>query len=448
VGRLDVPILAGDKRAGARQGSSGIYNGLLIVSKTMQVTKAGAPGFAVTRPISVMYVVTSPLSTLLLKGQPKFLREAGFEVSVVCSPGQSFMPAEDESEQTYAVPMAREMGGFSDLVSLGRLWRLMRHHKPTITNVATPKAGLLGGLASCLSRVPCRFYSLWGLRCETTKGIKRWALILTERIACRCAHRVICASESLRQRAVALKIVDPRRTVVVASGSSNGVDLNRFAPNPERVRQAAELKNDLGIPVEAPVIGFVGRFTRDKGICELIHAYLLLRHQNARLHLLLVGDFEEGDPVPSDVRKVIRRDSQIFHTGFVADTAPYYHAMDILVLPTHREGFPNVVLEAHAAGKPVVAARATGVVDAVMDGVSGVLVPVGDSEALAKGLDLLLRDKELAAALGSAGQDRVRREFKQERCWEALAQEYVRLLEARGLQVAQPDPSKAVSAPS
>jgi glycosyltransferase involved in cell wall biosynthesis len=208
------------------------------------------------------------------------------------------------------------------------------------------------------------------------------------------------------------------------------------------------LRNDLGIPAEAPVIGFVGRFTRDKGVCKLIEAYLHLRHQRPRLHLLLVGDFEDGDPVPSDVRKVIQCDSQIVHAGIVRDTAPYYHAMDILALPTYREGFPNAALEAHAAGKPVVAARATGVVDAVIDGVSGVLVPVGDSEALAKGLELLLKDKELAAAMGSAGRERVRREFRQERIWEALAQEYARLLESRGLRLAQPDPSKVVSAPT
>ena len=415
----------------------------------MQGSKTVCSGPAVTHPISLMYVVTSQISTVLLKGQLNFLREAGFEVSVVSSPGLSLdSAAEDESVQTYAVPMVREVGGFSDLVSLCRLWRLMRRHKPTITNVSTPKAGLLGGIASCLSWVPCRIYTLRGLRCETTKGVRRWGLILSERIACRCAHLVICVSESLRQRAVALEIVDPRRTVVLASGSSNGVDPDRFAPTPERLRQTGDLRNDLGIPAEAPVIGFVGRFTRDKGVCELIEAYLHLRHQRPRLHLLLVGDFEDGDPVPSNVRKVIQCDSQIVHTGIVRDTAPYYHVMDILALPTYREGFPNAALEAHAAGKPVVAARATGVVDAVIDGVSGVLMPVGDSEALAKGLELLLKDKELAADMGSAGRERVRREFRQELIWEALTQEYARLLGGRGLRLAQPDPSKTISAPT
>jgi glycosyltransferase involved in cell wall biosynthesis len=415
----------------------------------MQGNKTAGSESTVTRTVSLMYVVTSQLSTVLLKGQPKFLREAGFEVSVVSSPGLSFdVAAENEYVQTYAVPMTREIGIFSDLVSLYRLWRLIRRQKPTITNVSTPKAGLLGGLASWLSSVPCRIYTLRGLRCETTKGVRRRALILSERVACRCAHLVICVSESLRQRAVALEIVNPRRTVVLASGSSNGVDVDRFAPTPERLLQAADLRNNLGIPAEAPVIGFVGRFTRDKGLSELIEAYLHLRHQRPRLHLLLVGDFEEGDPVQSNIRNIILCDPQIVHTGTVRDTAPYYHVMDLLALPTYREGFPNAASEAHAAGKPVVASKATGVVDAVIDRVNGVLVPVGDSETLAKGLDLLLKDKELAAAMGSAGRERVRREFRQERIWEALAQVYIRLLEARGLRVARPDRGQAVSDPT
>ena len=121
----------------------------------MQGNKTVGSGSAVTRPISLMYVVTSQISTVLLKGQPKFLREAGFEVSVVSSPGPNLdAAAEDENVQRYAVPMVRDIAGFSDLVSLCRLWRLMRRHKPTITNVSTPKAGLLGGLASRLSWVP------------------------------------------------------------------------------------------------------------------------------------------------------------------------------------------------------------------------------------------------------------------------------------------------------
>jgi len=119
----------------------------------------------------------------------------------------------------------------------------------------------------------------------------------------------------------------------------------------------------------------------------------------------------------------------------VQDAADYYHAMDVLALPTYREGFPTVVLEANAAGKPVVGTRATGMMDAVIDGVTGVLVQVGDAHALADALELVIRDRKLAEALGAAGRERVLREFRQETVWEALAEEYLQLLQAKGLTV-------------
>jgi glycosyltransferase involved in cell wall biosynthesis len=203
---------------------------------------------------------------------------------------------------------------------------------------------------------------------------------------------------------------------------------------------------ELNISPGSQVVGFVGRLTHDKGIVELVRAFSRLRETFCALRLLLVGDFEEGDPLPADVRREIEANRNIIRTGFVTEATVYYHLMDVLALPTYREGFPNAVLEAHAAGKPVVATRATGVADAVVDGVTGITVPVGDAESLAKGLELLLTNKDLAAGMGSAGRERVRREFQQEKIWRALAREYSQLLSAHGL--ARPETeSHGVSSP-
>src|SRR5208337_3514624 len=201
---------------------------------------------------------------------------------------------------------------------------------------------------------------------------------------------------------------------------------------------AGQLRRNLNIPQGAPVVGFVGRLTRDKGISELVRAYFRLREHFPELRLLLVGDLEEGDPLPGKTRRYIQSEPGIIHTGFVQDPALYYHVMDVLALPSYREGFANAVLEAHAAGKPVVAARSTGVVDSVIDGVTGILVPVGDAEALAEALELALEDKSLAATLGAAGRERVGREFQQERIWDAIVQEYLQLLRTKGLPVPTP----------
>jgi len=311
-------------------------------------------------------------------------------------------------------------------------------------SVSTPKAGLLGGLAAWLSRVPCRVYVLRGLRGETSRGARRFLLFFFERVACRMAHRVICVSESLREQAIRFGIVAPERAVVLGEGSSNGVDASRFAPTPERVRQAAALRISFGIPHDAPIVGFVGRFTRDKGIKDLLQSFSFLRESFPGLRLLLVGEFEKGDDVPADIRNQIFADPRIICTGFVRDPAPYYHVMDILALPSRREGFPNVVSEAHAAGKPVVGASATGIVDAVRDGIDGILVPVGDSRALAEAIAGLLRQPQLARKMGHAGRERAEREFRPQRIWAALLEEYSRLLHERGL----PAPRKTASTQS
>jgi lipopolysaccharide/colanic/teichoic acid biosynthesis glycosyltransferase/glycosyltransferase involved in cell wall biosynthesis len=397
----------------------------------------------------VLQVSTSPISLRLMGGQLAFLRGAGFEVFVATSPGEGLEAVKrDENVESFAIPIAREVSPWEDLKSLVRLYRVMRRVRPSITNVGTPKAGLLGGLAAWLSGVPCRVYTLRGLRCETAAGFKRQVLLLCEYIACRCAHSVICVSESLRQKAVKLGAVAPERIKVLASGSSNGVEIDRFAPTAERLQWAAELRRRLAIPPRAPVVGFVGRFTRDKGLPELFAAFSQLRRTFADLRLLLVGDFEEGDPLPWKLRHEIEIHPLVLRAGFVTDTALYYQLMDVLALPSHREGFPNVVLEAHAAGKPVIAARATGVADAVIDGVTGILVPVRDPEALAKGLELLLKDMDLAQAMGHAGQVRVRREFRRERVWEALAREYAQLLIARRLPLPGSEARRVVPATS
>lgn len=381
----------------------------------------------------IVNILTSSLTVRFLEGQPEYFEKKGFEVIIVSSPGGELDKAKRSGVRTVEVPMAREISPWKDLSSLWRLQRAISRLRPTVTNVATPKAGLLGGIVAWMCRVPCRYYTLIGLRCETATGLKRQLLLLTERIACRCAHRVICVSGSLQKKAIDLDIVSSRRTVVLASGAYTGVDPSRFAPTAEVLHRARQVRRNLFIAREAPVIGFVGRLTKDKGISELVEAYLALRAHFVGLKLLLVGDMEEGDPLPLTTRQRIQSDAGIIHTGFVQDPVPYYHVMDVLAFPTHREGFGNVAIEAQAAGKPVVATRATGVVNAVLDGVTGILVPVGDSRALCEALKLVLTDQNLAGTLGAAGRERVLREFRQETIWDALAQEYLRLLSAKGL---------------
>ena len=383
----------------------------------------------------LVIAVNSSIAVGFLQGQPEYFQNSGFDVTVLCPEKRSgeWEVGRPDNVRVLEVPMEREISPVRDIHSAWHLWGILRTLRPTVTNVGTPKAGLLCGFAAWLTRVPCRFYTLHGLRFETTTGLKRKLLILAERLACRFAHRVVCVSHSVREKAIACGLFDRERSVVFGSGSCNGVDVSRFAPTPERTRRASELRREFGIPAAAPVALFVGRLTGDKGICELLEAFLQLENRVPRLRLLLVGSFEDGDPLPEDVRKRLETHERVILTGPVNDTAPYYAMADVLILPSHREGLPTVILEGHAAGKSVIGASATGIVDLLADGETGLLFPVGDVSALADAIGRMIEDKELASKLALAGQEQVKRKFRQEMIWAALHREYLKVLEGAGM---------------
>jgi len=383
----------------------------------------------------MVVVVNSAIAVGFLQGQLEYFQKRGFDVTLLCPERRhgEWQVTEPAGVSVIEVPMERKIAPLRDLISLWRVWRIMRALRPAVTNVGTPKAGLLGGFAAWLNRVPCRFYTLHGLRFETTNGLKRLLLICMERLACVFAHRVVCVSHSVREKAITAKLTRRERTLVFGSGSCNGLDASLFAPNPKLMERAAALRRQLRIPERAAVVLFVGRLTRDKGIPELVEAFMRLDKKFPNLRLMLVGCFETEDPLPAKTRRQLERHRGIIFAGAVQDIASYYAAADIVLLPSHREGLPTVILEAQAAGRPVVGAAATGVVDLVTDGETGLLFPVGDSAALSKAIARLLTDQVLVRKLEAAGQERVRHKFQQEPIWDALYRAYMQVLLKKAL---------------
>src|SRR5260221_2485308 len=220
----------------------------------------------------LLIAVNSSIATGFLQGQPEYFQNAGFDVTVV-SPERrvgEWQVAQPDSVRCVAVPIAREISPLRDIISAWKLCGVLRRLRPTITNVGTPKAGLLGGFAAWWNRVPCRFYTLHGLRFETAKGLRRRLLIFAERLACRFAHRVICVSHSVREKAIAYGLIESDQAVILGSGSCNGIDASHFAATPETMRRAAEVRHQLGIPPHAPVVPVVGRVSCDTSVPELL----------------------------------------------------------------------------------------------------------------------------------------------------------------------------------
>jgi glycosyltransferase involved in cell wall biosynthesis len=362
------------------------------------------------RPLIVIGI-THPQTCLVLTGRLRALRESGYRVVVISSPGDLLHEvASREGVESLSIQMERGIAPLSDLVSLFRLARALYRLRPDIAEFSTPKAGLLGSLAAILCGVPCRVYMLRGLRLETASGPLRWILLGTERIAARCCHVVLCNSRSLRDQAVRLHLADEKKLQLLGYGSSNGVDVDRFSPGP------TNLKARLGIPAEAPVIGFVGRLTRDKGVPELIRAFDVLLKSVPDARLLLVGWYDESeDALSPKLRSRIDQHPNILRTGYVTDTAPYYRVMDMMVLPTRREGFPNVVLEASATAIPVIATLATGSRDAVLPEVTGLLVPAGHPEAMTEAMLQLLANPARRRRMGEVARRWVMERFRHTR---------------------------------
>jgi glycosyltransferase involved in cell wall biosynthesis len=392
-----------------------------------------------TRRPRLIYITTHPIALRrLLVGQLAYFQQHGYDVIGIAAPGPDLeVVGPREGVQTIGAPMEREISPLRDFVSLIKLIRLFRRLRPDAICAGTAKASLLGLLAARFTRVPARVYMLHGLRLETAYGVKRRVLAAVERLTSSCAHRVMCISPSLREVYVKMGLAPRDKLRVLGHGSSNGVNPARFLPTPEMRRQTAELRTAWEVTEETPLIGFLGRFVKDKGVTDIIDAFDLVLKECPRARLLMVGEFESGDPVPDSYVERIKTDKRIIWPGFADEPGAYYLAMDVLAFPTYREGFGNVAIEAGMASKPVVVYNATGAVDTVRDGITGTVVPLRDHVALAKALLAYVTDKDLRLRHGAANFEMAQRDFRPEIIWQGLEQQFRELLAASGRQFAE-----------
>lgn len=387
------------------------------------------------KKIRLVHITTVPDTFHFFRGQIGFFKARDFDVVGISSPGPWQQLVSDREQISFhSVRMHRRVTPFRDLGAVWRLYRLFKRIRPHIVHSHTPKAGLLGMISAWLARVPVRIYHMRGLPITIATGLKRGMLNATEKIACKIADLVLCVSNSIREIAIEEGLCPACKIKVLASGSSNGVDsIERF--NPDRITdsEVQRFRREFGIGRSDSAIGYVGRIVRDKGLIELAEAWRRLREVFPKLHLIIVGYFEPQDPLPAEVERFLGSDPRVHMTGFVENTAPYYKLMSVLILPTYREGFPNVPLEAAAMELPVVATSVPGCVDAVEDGTTGTLVPVKNSGQLAWAIERYLNDTELRRDHGKSGRERVLRDFRPESIWEGLYQTYTSMLQAKGI---------------
>lgn len=371
---------------------------------------------------TIVYGTTIGSSTWsFLRGQLAYFREKGAEVYAVSSPDRLLAQAgRRERIYTHGIPMKREISPLSDVVSLSKWIIILRKLQPEVVNVGTPKAALLGLIAAWLTRVPVRVYTVRGLRYETTDGRERTILLLVERLCCSLSTHTVAVGHGVAQRM--RQDVAPRGPVIViGDGSSNGVRGDEIAALTDSLNRSC-CRTDWSIPEEAIVVGFVGRITPDKGGNCLVAALSLLKTARPDLPLLLlvVGDVEDKTAAATLAGVNVPTVS----TGWLDDPIRAFRAMDMMCLPTRREGFPNVVLEAGAATLPVITTYATGARESVIPGKTGILVPVDDEVALAEAIERLAESDDDRRTMGMNARNRVLDQYNPQRIWKTLEQIY------------------------
>lgn len=361
----------------------------------------------------LLFAATSDESLLFLDGFPAYLRDRGWDVHVVSDPGPRLERAGRVPGVTaHALPMRRNPAPLADLLALFAWLRLLGRVKPDIVFAGTPKASLLAVVAAAVKRTPVRVYHVLGLRLESATGAGRRLLKSMELLTSRCATHVLAVSPSLADALAREGVVDRDRVAVLGAGSSHGVDAERFSPEAV-ARERAASRERLGLLPDDVLVGFVGRLNADKGLEALAGAIALLGDLT-RLHFVIVGEIDRTNAADTATLSSAPR---VHVVGAAADPLPFYAAMDLLCLPTLREGMPNVVLEASACEIPVVTTDATGAVDSVVADVTGLVVPVGDARALAAALRRLALSPDERARLGKAGRSRMVSDFARDDVW-------------------------------
>ena len=377
--------------------------------------------------MKILHVVNiSFVIPYFLGKQLNWFTEKGNREFVVCSPSEELERFSKEYDFEYRpIEVLRKIYVLKDLKAVWSTYRYIKEVKADVVTGHTPKGGLIAMLAAWLAKVPIRIYLRHGLVYETSHGIKRSLLINIDRLASRLATKIVCVSPSVARRSIEDGLNPESKQIVLAHGTCNGIDVERFCRDAVNVDVTDVLKKQLGIDEGDFIIGFAGRLVRDKGIVELIRAYQAIRKQHQNVKLMLVGMLEIRDALPEDVVKTINEDKGIISTGYVgyATIEQYYALMDVYVLPSYREGFPTSVLEASSMGIPVITTKATGCCDSIIDGETGFFVK-HDEKELETTLLKIYNDEELRYSMGKAGRNMVKENFRQEIVWKEIEKLY------------------------
>jgi glycosyltransferase involved in cell wall biosynthesis len=371
-------------------------------------------------------ITTVPLSLdKILDGQLSFMNNH-YEVIAVSSEKEYLIRcAENEGVRYKHIEMTRKITPFKDLVSLVQLVSFLKKERPLIIHSHTPKAGIIAMLASKITNIPIRLHTVGGLPLMEATGSKRKLLELIERLTYSLSTFVFTNSYGLYNQIIDNNYISKSKIKVIGNGSSNGVDIDYFSPSQVSLDEQTKIKSKLGISESDFTFVFVGRVVSDKGINELVSAFDNISQFQKEINLIVVGDQETDlDPLNANTLELLVKNKRIISVGFQRDIRPYLAVSNVLIFPSYREGFPNVMMQAGAMGLPIIATDINGCNEIISHGKNGILIPKKDILAVEKAMLTMLNDENLYKELRSNARNMIITRFERKILCESILDEY------------------------
>lgn len=333
-----------------------------------------------------------------------------------------------EGIRMVAIPLIRTISIQKDLAALKALIVLFRKEKPAIVHTHTPKAGLLGMLAAKITGVPVRLHTVGGMPLMESKGMKLKLLVQAEKLTYKLANKIYPNSRGLAEYIIDHKFAKPGKVKVIGNGSSNGIDLAYYQRDfTGAAEKATALRESLGYSDSDFIFCFIGRLAKEKGIEELLDAFVKLKQElpDSNIKLLLIGTLEQvNGPISKEAVKLIEKSEDIKFPGRTDDVRLHLRMIDTLILPTYREGFPNILLQAGAMGVPVIATDINGCNEIIDDNKNGLLVKPKDPHDLYLKMKTLYQEEQLRMNFGKALREKAEKYFGNTIIWDGIKAEY------------------------
>ncbi|MGM0520085.1 MAG: glycosyltransferase family 4 protein [Campylobacterota bacterium] len=382
-----------------------------------------------SKKIKLCVVITDPMNLWsLYREQFLYLQKNGFEITAIASSGVEHDKLKKMGINSVAIDMQRAPSAFKDFISLLQLIRFFITNRFDIVSVSTPKASLLGSLAAFITFQKNIIFTIRGRAYENKKGFGKKIFENIDKLICKLSDSVFSISHEIKDDFIAKGLCKESKIFVIGSGSSNGVDLRKFTKTEDIVKKANIEKKALGISDSEICILYSGRIRKDKGVEELVDAFLLLEKEFEKICLLIQGKEDSVDKIDNSILSTINTHPKIYRADWSYEVENYFAMADIFAFPSYREGFGNVAIEASAMELPIVAFDVVGCRESIIDKKTGLLSKAFKVNGLYENLKLLIEDEKLRNNLGQNGRKRVEKEFDSFYIWNELIKKYNELL--------------------